>query len=313
MRKKNYSIADGVHQENFSDKLLLVMAGTSCNNHCLFCSISAMARNYDRTTKEIILDLEKNKGKYQGVEFTGGEFAMRDDALLLVTMASRLDYKTISVETNGKVFAYRDFALQMVSAGLTRITFSIHGASPLTHDRITDCEGSFSHAMCGLKNICSQDIDVSVNFVITKFNFREITAFAEIIKKIKKVSLLHFSFVRPLDRFSEKDFLSIVPRFSEVLPFLKKVSRRKNVSFRDVPPCLLNADKIESHREKENITMNYGKVNIRQTCYNSLLSMMMQPDKCFNCALKKKCPGIYKKYFRYYQDFDLRPVSGKIK
>ena len=116
-----------LHNEKLPDKLLLVMAGTSCNTHCMFCRAFSMLKNRDRSTQEIVLELQRHKNKYSNVEFTGGEFTIRKDAVPLVKLASQLGYTSISLETNGKMLAYRDFSEKIIKAGVNHISFSIHG------------------------------------------------------------------------------------------------------------------------------------------------------------------------------------------
>lgn len=306
--KNKFLSVGGAGRGSLPDRNLLVMTGTSCNNLCLFCSARSMRRLFDRSTAEIAAELSGHKGTSSRVEFIGGEFTIRPDAAALVRLCRRLGYRYVSLETNGKMFAYPVFAEDIVKAGLSHITFSLHGATARTHDRLTGSPGAFRQAMAGLRNAAALGADLSVNFVVTKLNYREIPAFARRVGAMKGVRNIRFSMVRPVEHFTEKDFFRLVPRFSAVLPYLEKALRCRKVSLFSVPPCLAPGERVEDHREKLAIKKNYGELSAPGNCYDSIREMLAYGRSCGRCSLKGACLGVWKKYLRHYGEGELKPL-----
>lgn len=286
------------------------MAGNSCNNRCLFCSANAMRCKGDRSTAELTRELMKNRPAYSCVEFIGGEFTIRPDAVALVGLAKRLGYRRIALETNGKRFSYPAFARDIIKAGLSHVVFSVHGCSPATHDRLTGSAGAFRQVMAGLNNAAGAVAQLGVNFVVTKLNYREIPRFALMIDRISGVDDLSFSMVRPVEHFSREVFLELVPRFSEVLPYLRKALGSRKVAIKSFPPCLAPSARIEDHREKLLVGKNYGRFSSPESCYGSIRRLIGYGGRCSGCRLRGSCLGVWKKYLRYYGDSELRPVPA---
>src|SRR3989339_703543 len=141
--------------KNNNKKNLLVLTGFRCNNNCIVCSIADCENDYqDRSYNDITKDLKRGfKNGCDSVEFTGGEPTIRADIIKLVKEANDLGYKTISLSTNGRFFAYDDFCEKIINTGLNKVTFSLLGPNKETHDAITRTPGSFGQILTGIKNV----------------------------------------------------------------------------------------------------------------------------------------------------------------
>ena len=98
-------------KEYFDEKeiaLVELAVGFQCNNKCKFCSQEPSQRNQNKTTKEIKCDIidAKNSGT-DILGFTGGEPTIRKDIIKLVKFAKAQGFRTIRIQTNGKMFADR--------------------------------------------------------------------------------------------------------------------------------------------------------------------------------------------------------------
>lgn len=136
--------------------VLTIETGTSCNNQCDYCPQralrAAMGKGLDPGTDELKrrIGLARVQG-FEEIAFSGGEPTIRKDLFDLVEYAASMGFQRVSMTTNGRMFAYRDFARRMVDAGLTGVSVSLHGPNPAIHDGLTGVEGSFEQAVAGLK------------------------------------------------------------------------------------------------------------------------------------------------------------------
>jgi MoaA/NifB/PqqE/SkfB family radical SAM enzyme len=140
-------------------KLLTIETGFTCNSRCHYCT----QLDYRALPQTELLDLPTAaiqeriawaaKNGYDQIGFSGGEPTIRPDFLDLVRFAQEHDFERIGVTTNGRMFAYRAFALEAMRCGLDGFTFSLHGHTPALHDGITHAQGSLDQALEGLHNI----------------------------------------------------------------------------------------------------------------------------------------------------------------
>ncbi len=140
-------------------KLLSIETGFTCNSRCQYCTqldyrVIPQADQLDLTTEQIRARIlwAKDNG-HDELGFSGGEPTIRPDFLDLVAFARDTGFDRIAVTTNGRMFAYPKFADQAIANGLTRFTFSLHGATPELHDKIAVAQGALAQALAGLDNL----------------------------------------------------------------------------------------------------------------------------------------------------------------
>ncbi len=141
-------------------KLLSIETGFTCNSRCTYCTqldyrVIPQADRLDLDTDEIKerIRYAADNG-YTQLGFSGGEPTIRPDFVDLITYARTFPFERIGVTTNGRMFAYRQFAEQAMRAGLDGFTFSLHGHTPELHDKaISKSPGSLEQALQGLRHI----------------------------------------------------------------------------------------------------------------------------------------------------------------
>jgi uncharacterized radical SAM superfamily Fe-S cluster-containing enzyme len=111
--------------------------GTTCNSNCVFCVIGDHLFTGDRSTAECVAELRASRETCQDVVFTGAEVSIRPDFFHLVRVAQRLGYDRIQIQTNGRMFAYREFCERTVAAGANEFAPSIHSHLAKLHDGLT--------------------------------------------------------------------------------------------------------------------------------------------------------------------------------
>lgn len=208
LKKESFKIAD-------------IKLGNSCNNYCKFCVRRKKGEVLlDKTTEEIMKDLQNARKECQGVVLTGGEPSIRKDFFDLLSFAKRLGFRVIQVQTNGRMFAYREFCQKAIEAGANEFGVAIHGHIPELHDYLTSTTGSFYQTIKAIRNLKQLSRPVLTNTVIVKSNYRHLPQIAQLLVDLN-VDQFQLAFVHALGA-AEENFASIVPRISLVMPYVKK-------------------------------------------------------------------------------------------
>lgn len=194
--------------------------GFLCNNNCRFCVQAHKKRFGNKTSKELKRRLRESASFYGGVVFTGGEATIREDIFDLVEYAKKLGYSLIQIQTNARMFAYRNFCLRIIEAGANEFAIAIHGHTPALHDYLTSSNNSFRQTVNGIVNLISLNQKVLTNTVITKPNYRHLPDIAEFLISLG-VRQIQFSFPHILGN-AAINVDSVVPRKSLVEPYLHK-------------------------------------------------------------------------------------------
>ncbi|MBA7501436.1 putative mycofactocin radical SAM maturase MftC [subsurface metagenome] len=155
-----------------------------CNLFCLHCSARSDSPGRELSLKEIkiILDNASSLGM-KNVGFTGGEPLVRRNKLfaLLKYCKHTLNSKT-HLHTNGTLLKSKDAA--MMTRLVDRITVTLFGSKPETHDGVTSVKGSLKAAEEGLRKLVRQSANVRTFVVPMKPNYREIP---QILKKVHEI------------------------------------------------------------------------------------------------------------------------------
>ncbi len=201
-------------------KRLDIKVTFKCNNSCKFC-VQGDKRKFcqDKKFYEIKKILKESKSDYDEVIFTGGEPTIRPDIIELVEYANKLKYR-VHIQTNGRMFLYREFCKRMIEAGAAAFTVSIHGHNARLHDALTGVEGSFDQTIAGIKHLCSLKAEVFTNSVITTLNYCFLPKIAVMVINLG-IFEYRLSFPHILGRaLTNRDW--IVPRKKAVVPYVKR-------------------------------------------------------------------------------------------
>ncbi|MFA6217189.1 MAG: radical SAM protein [Candidatus Omnitrophota bacterium] len=147
-----------------------------CNNNCVFCLDSV---HHNGTSRSILaLKKEMEQGISEGsvkLILSGGEPTLHPHFLRIVELAKTLGYAQVQVVTNGRMFYYRSFLNKAVAAGVSEITFSMHGHTKTLYEKQSGVTGSFAQAMAGLTNALeSNRLIINIDIVINKINYRHL-------------------------------------------------------------------------------------------------------------------------------------------
>jgi len=141
-----------------------------CNLKCTHCYYpDCRPHEKEFSTEEIKCALqEMSSYGIRWIIFSGGEPLLRRDFLEIASHAKSLDFKTISLATNGTLINH-EIARQLKIMNLD-VQVSIDGDIAEIHDTMRGVKGAFDHAIRGIKLLQEEGIDVSVCTVVTKLN-----------------------------------------------------------------------------------------------------------------------------------------------
>lgn len=297
-----------------------VNLGYKCNNFCIFCNDWDKRYKAGKTSNQIFDEiLNAKKNKIDCLELLGGEITIRSDLMKIVSFAKKLKFKTISCLTNGRMFSYEGFTKKIIDAGISKITFSIHGHNAKIHDSLTRAKGSFQQLLEGIYNLKKNGfMNFSFNTVIVKDNYRHLV---EIGKFFQQQEIFNGEYIFIDPNFEGiKNFYKIVPQISKVSFHLKKCfDEIKNNNLFDwriryLPLCQIidypnNFSEFCELDDMQNI-----KMPIKYNLANHVnLSSRIKTARCSNCRYINLCGGIWEKYFKYFGDYELNPIKKRIK
>lgn len=198
-----------------------IKIGYACNNNCLHC-VAADKRNLrDRTTEGYKRELRKAiKNGPEELVITGGEPTIRADIFELVTYAKKLGFKKIQMQTNGRMFCYRNFARRMVRVSNIHYAIPLHANNSELHEKITRVKGSFNQTVEGIKNLLELNQSVTVVTVVTKLNYKILPEMTNFLSEIG-IRNYQLDFVHPMGN-AWRYFDEVVPNITEVTPYLHR-------------------------------------------------------------------------------------------
>lgn len=298
-------------------KRVIIFTGFSCSNSCCFCAVDSKRPAADKTTQEILQEMERayRRGARQLV-FSGGECTLREDIIDLVRAARQQGFLDVHLQSNGRRFSDIEFCKKMFLAGMSYLGTSVHGPSGVVHDALTARAGSLREVVEGihnLKRLARGRIGIAVNSVIVRQNFALLPDTAAFLARLRP-DLMQFAFVHACG-FTEERFRNFVPRKTDVVAYVKRgidiaVKAGIPVMVEAIPYCLLSGyekhcsdrfipstDVIEPGRE----ILNYEEVRLRNS--------KRKFSRCSACHFDAICEGPWQQYPEHYGDEEFQPVE----
>ena len=216
------------------------------------------------------------------------------------------------MQSNGRMFAYKDFCKSLLDAGANEFALAIHGHIPVLHDFLTQSKGSFYQTLKGIKNLLALKQLVITNTVITKPNYRHLPNIARLLLDCG-VRDIQFAFVHVLGNAS-KYASSIVARKSMIAPFVHRgltlgLEKGANMMTEAIPYCFLTG--FESCVAEERIPetkvfdLNFTIQNFSFVRRNEGKAKGLC---CKKCIYQKKCEGPWREYPQLFGWSEFRPV-----
>ncbi len=304
------------HEEAAHEKRNWVRLTFDCNNKCVFCLDSDTHDGQMRDREEIkrqILD-----GRRAGATrliLSGGEPTIHPNYVDFIKLGARAGYRKIQTVTNGRIFSYQEFLDRCVSAGLSEITFSLHGPNARIHDALVGVKGAFDEEIVGLKNALADGrLIVNVDIVINRANVPHL---AEMLEKFIALGVREFDLLQvvPFGRaFTDgRDILfydleEMRPHLLAALEYSKRPDAHMWLN-RFPPQHLEGFEHLIQDPYKLNDEVRGRKEEFARLLDEGVALDCRQPARCKYCYLEKLCDRL--EVERTENEFDVIRIDSE--
>ena len=125
--------------------------GSDCDNQCVACYTDDDVTN--RPMEDLVRQVD-DLDDPSNVVLLGGEPALHDDLVSLISYIRNQGAKRIKLVTNGRRLRDMEFLTALVEAGCRVFEVKLEGASPEVHERATGTPYSFGETLQGIENLC---------------------------------------------------------------------------------------------------------------------------------------------------------------
>jgi MoaA/NifB/PqqE/SkfB family radical SAM enzyme len=291
-------VADKIagHEDAAHEKRNWVRLTYDCNNRCVFCLDSDTHDGEIRDREEVKQQILDGRRKHATrLILSGGEPTMHPNYLDFIALGVRAGYRKIQTVTNGRMFSYPEFLQRCLQAGLSEITFSLHGPNAKIHDALVGVKGAFEQETAGLKNaIASQKVIVNVDIVINRANVKHL---AEMLETFIGFGVREFDLLQvvPFGRAFTEGRDTLFYDLEEARPHLLaalEYSKRPDIHMwlNRFPPQHLEG---YEHLIQDPYKLN-DEVRGRKEEFARLLDVgtaleCREPERCKYCYLEKLC------------------------
>jgi MoaA/NifB/PqqE/SkfB family radical SAM enzyme len=267
-----------------------------CNNRCLFCLDSDQQDGVFNDFDDLVRSIrEARSGGAERLILSGGEPTIHPRFADLVAAATGAGYTWVQAISNGRMFAYGDFARKVVRASLREVTVSMHGHTPELHDRLTGIPGAFGQSVAGIRNLLGLGCLVTVDVVINDLNHAHLPAIVKTFEKlgVKEFDLLH---ITPFGRAYSRNFKTLFGA-DYAGSIAKAIAAGKKLGCtmwtNRVPPEMLEG--LETFIQDPHKLID--EVRGRRLLFDEVIAgkamRCEKKDRCRRCFVKDLCPRLH--------------------
>lgn len=307
--KNNYTVEQMRHWVRIAD---------ACNQRCLFCLDSDNHIGRLRTVEqcEAEFELGRKRGATRLI-ISGGEASIHPKFHYLIKRGIELGYDKVQTVTNGRMWAYPKFVNRAIAAGLSEVTFSMHGHTAKLHDRLVGVPGAFEQSLKGLKHCLSiRGLIVSVDIVLMKPN---VALLPDIVRFYSDLGVGEYDLLamipfgrgtpnaidhavgmtRPADAKMAKRLLLDGGEIAAVMPEIRELAETRGLTIwtNRVKPQELEGCEYYLQRPKKLMDEVYGAKKEFQEALSKPEGWLPCADRCDFCFLQQMCDG-----FRGHRD-----------
>ena len=251
-----------------------------CNVNCLYCHHDGMVKSKDEMTADelyTICKVAKNIG-VRKIRLSGGEPLLKKDIVEIVEKIASLDFKDISMTTNGTLL--ERYAQDLKDAGLTRVNVSLDTLNRETFEFITKKDYLEDAKRGILKAVEVGLYPVKINMVIMKdINQNEIDDMFEFCKEngivLQLIELIESENCDD-DKFSEDYHYKLDDIENELADIADEVHERKFMQGRK--KYYINGGEIEVVKPVDNSTFCANCSRLRITPDGKIKPCLLRND-----------------------------------
>lgn len=275
---------------------ITVTTGYSCNNRCLFCAQGDLrSQQQDASSEEIRRVLQQRIRPGATVVLSGGEIGLRPEVADWISVAKTLGADQVWLRTNGRMAAYSQWLKRLMNKGLSGLEVQLLGADAACHDYLTNCAGSWTQTLTGIRRAQALGLAVAIRTVLTRSNFRHLGEMAALLPRVgvRRWWIINPTLVGNAGRVAG----SLAPRIELLAPVVNRAAARfrglgGQVILRGLPLCG-GARWAEWAESPENI-------HVGPLAAADDLGQRAYAASCAACRLRSQCPGLDSVYGDMY-------------
>ncbi len=284
------------HEDAAHEKRNWVRLTFACNDHCIFCLDSnthtGEMRSRDEVKEQI---LEGRRNGATRLILSGGEPTIHPNYVDFIRLGKQAGYRKIQTVTNGRLFSYGDFLTRCLDAGLSEITFSVHGPNAKVHDALVGTKGAFEEEMAGLRGALTDGRPiVNIDVVVNRGNVRHLP---EMLRLFTGMGVGEFDLLQvvPFGRAFTEGKDTLFYDLAEMRPYLQEAlaySKRPDVHIwmnRFPPQHLEGYEHLIQDPYKLNDEVRGRKEEYARLLDDGVWLDCRDPSRCKYCYLEKLC------------------------
>lgn len=295
--------------------------GNVCNAKCIYCNIGLGPRTWNMDIREIAAVMQRARNLHiEKVAFTGGEPTIRKDFPRITTLAKKMGFRHVNLNTNALVFAYSGTAGRLRDRGVDSAGFSLDTVDTQLADYLFQRSGAGEALLSGVENLFDAFETLLCICVITKINMSALADvvdhFARLVDKYGTGFMLNFDMVQPAS-MAWVNRREVVPRMTDAAEHVAKALDRAvelglPVSHRGIPACIMGEyDELCFDNYMHIFRMYETKGGGSRFSANYRNLVFRLGPGCADCAKHTTCQGYHAGYARMFGEGEFAPVGKK--
>jgi MoaA/NifB/PqqE/SkfB family radical SAM enzyme len=294
-----------------------------CNCKCIFCSVGRQIEHHIKegsgikTTEEVKEDIDLAvKVKAKAFALSGGEPTLRPDIFELVRYAKKRGLPKVEVQSNGRMYYYKDFCEKMVKAGVDDFVVSFHSGQKNVHDKLMGLKGTYEQASCGVKNLKTLGQTVKINLVILKPNYRHLAATAKYLLgfKANEFRLTFLSVdgsVLKNPKILTAPMRLVAPYMEQAIDEINKADHHPGIFIYNFVLCLLKPQYRKYINDLSQMDTFLRGPGFEASIDEHRRTLKVKSSVCKKCQYDKICNGVWKSYAKYFGLKELKPIKNE--
>ncbi len=292
---------------------LEIVLGFDCNCRCRVCPSGEQPRGFMPLEEAERLCLWGRERGATGLWLGGGEPTLYPHLFDLVTLARRLGYERIRLQTNGLMLAYEKFAERLAGAGVDTVAFSLKGAGADSHDWVTRRPGGFELVTKGVRNAGKHLDRIEADVLVTSRCLPELDS---LVAGFAGLGVAEFVLWWPSTHgLSDKvSATRLVPRFSEGADALSRAFDAADVAgvgmtSLHTPPCALPEGIRDRYRPSSFWNLYVATPGGEPfRAEESPMEGGVFLQGCSACSHRRSCLGLRRDYLDAFGADEFRPL-----
>ena len=271
-------------------------------------------RNMDiNVLKEMMSRIDKNAP----IMLTNGEPTLSKDLIEIISFLKKNNFTDITLQTNGRRLSHIDYCIELIKAGVTAFSISIHGSRDKIHDALTRTPGSFAQTFSGIENLIKikRLIPALKIFTTTTVNKINISDIQNILKMfIADRPLINTVVLNPVSLRGNALIHSrhLAISYTDIFKCVEKalnslgLTKTERITITDMPKCIndfYSGPSEDIYQVKKEIGITHFPTKSGE---NSI-----KRDDCKKCMYFKTCPGVAEEYVKLFGWNEFIPITEK--